>query len=132
MKLIAAFALCLFAAIFPAAAEIVNGRSYVSLASWAHANGLGGYTLDRGHEIIVTNRTSRLVFDVDSADARINGVNVRLSFPIAKGALISQLDVDTAIRPLLFPQKSSTRRVTTICLDPGHGGKDTEIGRAHV
>jgi N-acetylmuramoyl-L-alanine amidase len=113
------------AAIFPARAEIVNGRGYVSLASWAHANGLGGYTLDRGHEIIVTNRTSRLVFDVDSADAKINGVNVRLSFPIAKGALISQLDVDTAIRPLLFPQKSSARRITTICIDPGHGGKDT-------
>jgi N-acetylmuramoyl-L-alanine amidase len=125
MKIVSVFALCLFAAVFPARTEIINGRGYVSLASWAHANGFGGYTLDRGHEIIVTNRTSRLVFDADSADASINGVNVRLSFPIAKGALISQLDLDTAIRPLLFPQRSSARRITTICLDPGHGGKDT-------
>jgi len=125
MKIISAFAICLLAAVFPARTEIVNGRGYVPLASWARANGFGGYTLDRGHEIVVTNRTSRLVFDVDSADANINGVNVRLSFPIAKGAFISQLDLDTAVRPLVYPQKFSARRILTICLDPGHGGKDT-------
>ncbi|HTB83870.1 MAG TPA: N-acetylmuramoyl-L-alanine amidase [Candidatus Sulfotelmatobacter sp.] len=125
MKIISVFAICLLAAVFPVRAEIVNGRGYVPLASWARANGFGGYTLDRGHEIVVTNRTSRLLFDVDSADANINGVNVRLSFPIAKGALISQLDLDTAVRPLVYPQKNSARRILTICLDPGHGGKDT-------
>ncbi len=27
--------------------------------------------------------------------------------------------------PLIFPQKLSAKRIATICLDPGHGGKDT-------
>jgi N-acetylmuramoyl-L-alanine amidase len=76
-------------------------------------------------EIILTNKTSRLVFDPDSADAKINGINVRLSFPVAKGALVSQLDLDTAIKPLVFAQKPSAKKITTICVDPGHGGKDT-------
>lgn len=38
---------------------------------------------------------------------------------------IAQLDLDTAVRPLLFPQKFPADRIKTICLDPGHGGKDT-------
>ncbi len=66
---------------------------------------------------------------MDSAQAEINGVNVRLSFPVAnvKGVpFIAQLDLDKTIRPLLFPSRYlEPKRITTICLDPGHGGKDT-------
>src|SRR5207237_7942328 len=111
-----------------ALSAFINGQNYVPLADWAHANGLNGYTFNRGDAIILTNRTTRLVFDVDSPQAEINGVQVRLSFPVAnqKGVpLIAQLDLDTAIRPLLFPQKNSGKKIATICLDPGHGGKDT-------
>ena len=107
---------------------LINGQNYVPLATWARANGLNGYTLSRGDEIILTNRTTRLVFDVDSHDAEINGVKVRLSFSVAnvKGVpLIAQLDLDTAVRPLLYPQKNYGKKITTICLDPGHGGKDS-------
>ena len=115
----------------PGRADFINGHSYVALASWARANGFHGYTLDRGAEFVLTNKTSRLVFDQDSADSTINGVNVRLSYPVAKGGFISQLDVDKTIRPLVFPPPSSGKGITTICLDPGHGGKDTgyRVGR---
>jgi len=112
----------------PAQAVSINGQNYAPLADWTRVNGLHGYTLNHGNEIILTNRNTRLVFGVDSHDVEINGVNVRLSFPVASQKnvpLISQLDIDTAIRPLIFPQKISARRITTICLDPGHGGKDT-------
>jgi len=114
-----------------ARADLINARNYVSLAAWARANGFGGYTLNGGTEMILTNKTSRLVFDQDSVDASINKVGVRLSFPVAKGGFISQLDADKTIRPLVFPQKRSAKKITTICLDPGHGGKDTgyRIGR---
>ena len=114
-----------------ARADFINGHSYVALSAWAHANGFHGYTSDHGTEFVLTNKTARLVFDEDSADASVNGINVRLSFPIAKGGFISQLDAEAAIRPLVFPQKPSIKRVTTICLDPGHGGKDTgnRVGR---
>jgi N-acetylmuramoyl-L-alanine amidase len=66
---------------------------------------------------------------VDSAQAAINGVNVRLSFSVAnvKGVpFIAQLDLDKTVRPLLCPLRYlEPKRITTICLDPGHGGKDT-------
>ncbi len=107
----------------------INGHNYTSLADWAHGNGFYGFTRDHGNEVILTNRTMRLVFDVDSAQAGINGVNVRLSFPVAnvKGVpFIAQLDLDKTVRPLLFPSRYlEPKRITTICLDPGHGGKDT-------
>ena len=119
------FALCAGSA----DAALVNGRNYVALADWARANGLNAVWSKRGAEVIVTNRTTRLVFDVDSAQAEINGVNVRLSFAVAnvKGApFIAQLDVDKTIRPLLFPARYlDPQTITTICLDPGHGGKDS-------
>ena len=109
-------------------AALINGHNYVALADWAHANGFPGFTRNRGDEIVLTNRMARLVFDVDSAQAEFNGVNVRLSFPVAKVKgvpLIAQLDLDKTIRPLLYPSRYlEPKKITTICLDPGHGGKD--------
>ncbi len=95
----------------------------------ARRNGFYGFTRDHGDEIVLTNRAARLVFDVDSASAEINGVNVRLSFPVAnsKGVpFIAQFDLDKTVRPLLFPSRYlDPKKITTICLDPGHGGRDT-------
>lgn len=105
-------------------ASFVNGQNYIPIAGWARANGLRIVSMTQ-NEIVVTNKTARLVFETDSADAKINGVNVRLSFPVAKDGEISQLDIDTAVRPLILSPKISTKRITTICIDPGHGGKDT-------
>ena len=112
-------------------AEVINGRNYVSLGIWARANGFSGYALSQGTQWVLTNRTSRVVLSLDSADASINSIGVRLSHPVAKGGFISQLDADKTLRPLLFPQKVGARKITTICLDPGHGGNDTgnQIGR---
>ena len=113
----------------PAQAVLINGHSYASLGDWARGNGFYGFTRDHGREIVLTNRTARLMFDVDSASAEINGVNVRLSFPVAgvKGMpFLAQLDLDKTVRPLLFPSRYlAPNRITTICLDPGHGGRDT-------
>ncbi len=105
-----------------------NGQSYVSLAEFARANGFALTSLTRGTEVVLANKNGvRLIFDVNSAQAQIAGMDVRLSFPVGAdhGQLfVSQLDIDTAIRPLIYPQKPSSRKITTICLDPGHGGKD--------
>jgi N-acetylmuramoyl-L-alanine amidase len=106
-------------------AQSVNGRSYVALSQWARANGFGGYTFNSGHNFIFTNKTSRVSFEQDSADVTLNGIDVRLAFPVAKGGFISQLDADKTLRPLLFMPRPGAKRITTICLDPGHGGKDT-------
>src|SRR5947209_4183233 len=89
------FSLCLACLAFladTARAEFINGHNYTPLGGWARANGFGGYTLNGGTEFVLTNRSSRLVFDKDSPDATINGVGVRLAFPVAKGGFVSQLD----------------------------------------
>jgi N-acetylmuramoyl-L-alanine amidase len=120
--------LCLAFCAGSARSAFINGQNYVPLADWAGANGFKSFWFTR-NEIILTNKFSRLVFGVDSAQAEINGVNVRLSFPAAKdkgGALITQFDLDTAVRPLLWPSRYvEPKKITTICLDPGHGGKDS-------
>jgi N-acetylmuramoyl-L-alanine amidase len=104
-----------------------NGQYYVPLAEFARANGFALTSQKSGAEAVLTSKSGvRLVFDVNSAQAQIAGVNVRLSFPVAADhgqLLVSQLDIDTAIRPLIYAQKPG-RRITTICLDPGHGGRD--------
>jgi len=119
--------LCLAFCAGAARAASINGRYYVSLGSWAGANGFKGFWLSR-NAVVLTNKTTRLLFGVDSAQAEINGVNVRLSFPVAKdkgAALIAQFDLDKTIRPLLSPSRYvEPKKITTICLDPGHGGKD--------
>jgi N-acetylmuramoyl-L-alanine amidase len=105
-----------------------NGQYYVPLSEFARQNGFACVALKAGQETVLMKKTLRLVFDINSSQAEIAGVNVRLSFPVA-GAhgqlLVSQLDIETAIRPLIYPQKFYGKKITTICLDPGHGGKDT-------
>ena len=122
-------ALCLASCPSPAHATFINGQNYVPLADWARANGLKCSWFKRGDEVVATNRTTRLVFDKDSRMVEVNGTDVALSFPVAADGgtrLIAQMDLNTTIRPLLFPPRfTDTKRITTICLDPGHGGKDT-------
>jgi N-acetylmuramoyl-L-alanine amidase len=69
-----------------------------------------------------------LIFTVDSRRCSLNGVNVWLSFPIAlrNGSVcIAATDLSTAVQPVLLPSKNPKgHTITTICLDPGHGGKD--------
>lgn len=112
-----------------AQAASVNGQNYVSITNWAGANGYKTFWVKRNGELVATNRTTRLLFAVDSHYAEINGVQVALSYPIANQrgvALIAQFDLDTAVRPLLFPSRYiEPGKITTICLDPGHGGRDS-------
>ena len=122
------FWLLLAVALFASAgrAAFINGHSYQPLADWADANGFR--TASRhGDEIVLTNRTARLLFDKDSHTAQINGVNVALSFPVTadKGQFsIAQLDLANTVAPLVFPPKFTGKKIYTIVLDPGHGGKD--------
>jgi N-acetylmuramoyl-L-alanine amidase len=121
--------LCLAFVATPAHAAFINGQTYVPLADWADANGLNTSWLRRGDIVQAANRATRLIFDVNSHDAEINGVHVALSFPVANdhgNALIAQSDLDNTVRPLLYPARYlDQKRITTICLDPGHGGKDS-------
>ena len=104
------------------------GHEYVRLSDWAQQYRLQWDWGRKEKEITVSGNGAKLQFTVDSREAQINGVTVYLSIPVARrGATpyISTLDLRTTVHPLLFPPKSARGgKVRTICLDPGHGGRD--------
>jgi len=113
---------------FATGLAFINGQSYLQLSQWAAANGFSSSTHELGHEVVLTDANNRLVFDVNSAQMEMNGIHVRLSFPVASQAdrlYLSELDLRTLVRPLLNPSRSPAKNTLTICLDPGHGGRDT-------
>jgi N-acetylmuramoyl-L-alanine amidase len=105
---------------------VVSGSEYIRLDDWADAAAFDMKWTKTQGMIMLTNRSARLNLTVDSRRAEICGVNVWLSLPVVNRSgviLISLVDVEKTIEPILFPQ-TSQGRLKTICLDPGHGGKD--------
>jgi N-acetylmuramoyl-L-alanine amidase len=133
--------LCLWAAIAPAApgatgAATLNGlpryslfgREYVNVAAWAKAAGFEWEWTRPREELQIASKYSRVILTMDSRKATINGATVWLSAPIARKddeAFIGPVDLRTAIFPVLYPPKlRQGTKIRTVCLDPGHGGKD--------
>ena len=118
-----------FAGQFASEARSYTGKEWVSLSEWAEENGFKLTGLKREKSFTLTNECFRLSFKTDSQLAGINGVNVWLCNPITlKGGqvCVSSLDLNTSIEPILFPQTNQVHAtIQTICLDPGHGRKDT-------
>jgi N-acetylmuramoyl-L-alanine amidase len=106
----------------------IGGHDYVRVTELAKTAELEFRWLKRDEKIQLSNRTSKWVLDVDSRQAEFNGLQVWLSFPVVQfegWVYLAKLDVDTTIRPLLSPPRNSPNvKLHTICLDPGHGGKD--------
>lgn len=105
----------------------VSGVDYVALSDAARQ--LGCKTKWGPHSKVVQLAGARVgvTLEVDSRKAEIGGATVLLSFPIIAnrgGAMISELDLRSTIEPLISPHPKR-RLIKTICLDPGHGGKDT-------
>lgn len=111
----------------PLTARIGN-TAYVRLSEWAKWQGLQWRWLKRDESFVLTNKAARLQFTVNSRAAQFNGLQLWLLHPLAtRGAAvyISQLDIDTTFRPLLAaPRNDPGKKVRTICLDAGHGGRD--------
>jgi N-acetylmuramoyl-L-alanine amidase len=107
----------------------VSGPAYVRLTDWARSRNFELRWLKKDETLQLTRQSARLSFTVDSNDTDINGVGVRLLFPIAVRdgvPCLSQLDAQTTLDPILSPPRSRrSASVTRICLDPGHGGIDS-------
>jgi len=106
----------------------IRDQHYVRLTEWARWQGLEVRWLQRGETLQLTKSGVRLQLRLDSREAGFNGVQVWLLFPLANRngeAYLSQLDIDSTFLPLLRPPRNEHgRKVRTICLDAGHGGKD--------
>lgn len=101
---------------------------YVRITEWAKWQGLKWRWLNREESFLLTNTAARIQFTAGSREAYYNGVQLWLLYPlVTRGTEIylSQLDADFTFRPLLAaPRNDPGRKVRTICLDAGHGGRD--------
>jgi N-acetylmuramoyl-L-alanine amidase len=105
----------------------VSGSPYVRLSDWGQSAGCAMKWNKKDGLAELSCSSAHLLFTADSRRAEISGVPVWLSLPVVNRngtPLISLTDLQTAIEPVLSPRKSSAR-LETVCLDPGHGGKDT-------
>jgi N-acetylmuramoyl-L-alanine amidase len=104
------------------------GRNYLRLADWARANNFEVLWLKQDEIVQVANHSARLVFEIDSRSAEINGASVKLCYPVLmRNGLpcLTQLDADATLRPLLHPARNRAgSTIRNIVLDPGHGGRD--------
>ena len=86
------------------------GHEYVRLTDWAAANKFELKWIRPDEEVQVKSSWSKLIFTVDSRKAQINGVSIWLSVNVGKrngSALVSLLDFQTVIHPLLFPPRNN-------------------------
>lgn len=102
------------------------GKTYLDASEWARANGCSARWLKPKEEFLISNDRLRLQLNVDGKRALLNGVQVWFSSPIVPhngGVCFSEVDLQTLIHPILFPNRRE-RAAKTIVLDAGHGGKD--------
>ena len=105
----------------------IGAKEYLPLSDWARSHGFTMRWVKRDEAIELTSPAVRLFLQIHSPEAQINGVAVRLLFPLVqKGEVvwISSLDTRTTFEPVLSPPRLRRGGLRSICLDPGHGGKD--------
>lgn len=111
------------------APERVSENEWTPLSAWTKENDFKLNWVKWNESFTLTGHSWKLSFKVDSQMAEINGINVWLCKPIALRngqPCISLLDLKASVEPILFPQTNGVHpTIRTICLDPGHGGKDT-------
>ena len=106
----------------------LSGTTYVRLDDWAKPRNFKVQWTIPKEQVKLTSTWSTWIFNVDSRKCTLNGVNVWLSHPVAlrsTSASVSFKDLATALQPIYSPPKSPAgKKVSLICLDPGHGGRD--------
>lgn len=104
-------------------------RNTVSLVRWADDNGFRVAKGDRPGEWLLTNRWASLEFRADDKRMNYDGTSLWLSFPakLRGDALhVSAVDVEKTLRPLLKPPRwGDGRKLRTVALSAGHGGRDS-------
>ena len=106
----------------------IAGHEYLRLTDWARANELALSWVKRDETLQLSNASTRLLLQLHTPEVWVNGVKVRLLFSLAQQnemVLLSQADAQNTLRPLLSPARGRPgAKLASICLDPGHGGKD--------
>jgi N-acetylmuramoyl-L-alanine amidase len=105
-----------------------NGREYVTAQNIKDYYGFESYSVS-SNTLKFRSPTIEMHIDSGAEYLYVNDVKFYLSHRInykGRQHLFSWLDLEKVIDPVLRPTRIDTPRlITTIVIDPGHGGKDT-------
>ncbi|MBX3745063.1 MAG: N-acetylmuramoyl-L-alanine amidase [Verrucomicrobiae bacterium] len=105
-----------------------SSRPYRRLEDWARLQGLRVERAPLSRDILVTGPEIRMALLTEASRITFNGVAVWLSHPVrlVNGEVwVAVQDLDGVLQPLIRPGPYvAGGRVRTICLDPGHGGRE--------
>ena len=106
----------------------IGGREYLTVDNIARFYGLPTGVATIGKRFRLANAANSLEFQLDSREVMINGVRNWLCFPVTEKDgqyLVSRVDLAKTLEPQLRPQMiTNLGGLTTVVLDPGHGGFD--------
>jgi len=105
----------------------IAGKEYVRLSDWAKSRQFSWRWVKPDESIELSHNGGQILLQIHSPEAQINGVEVRLLFPLVQkgeAVWISTADTRTTFEPVLSPPRVRRGPVRSICLDPGHGGRD--------
>ena len=106
----------------------VGTHDYLSVDNIAEFYRLPTSVAPFNKKIKIDNERGSLEFTLDSREIFINGARNWLCFPVIEKDgkyLVSRMDLAKTIEPQMRPHMiTSVRKLTTIVLDPGHGGHD--------
>lgn len=103
------------------------GVDYVDAQEFARRFGLTHRWTVARKKAQLKSRWTTIDLALHSVEASLNGVTLFLSEPVVlrNGRLyLSRGDADGLLAPILAPKSIGPRRVRTIVVDAGHGGKD--------
>ena len=106
---------------------IAYGSSYYQLNQWSAFSGFQLRWDKKTGFVELCKPGMRLAFALNSRKVRINNQNILLSLPLlvrGDNVMISSVDAQATLDPLISPRTGGTD-VKIVCLDPGHGGRDT-------
>lgn len=106
----------------------VLNRNYARLNDWARLHGFKTFRNPTSRDVLATNATSRISLRIDGTRMEFNDVAFWLSYPVLLSdgqVLVSEQDLRGVLDALAHPRRlPQGKTVRTICLDPGHGGKE--------
>ncbi len=114
--------------------------SFVDIESFSKRYHLKMVQRANTDEVYLKNEKHTLLLSAKTKEAFVDNTKVFLTYPIninttthrkhkaatifaRKHYTIAQVDIDKIVLPILFPNKTLSRPVKTIVIDPGHGGK---------
>lgn len=104
------------------------GRDHVSLDEIATFYGLGEATTPDSNTRKLKGSGRELIATVNSREMEIDGIKHWLAFPVIENGghvYLSRLDLGKTLEPAFRPARiPDFPAVSTVVLDPGHGGKD--------